>query len=97
MRYTENNISSQWRGEAALVPAVQPVQMSKLNPVQTVRKRFERIERFELFERSNARCALDFFSLMREIVDEHILAEAVGAAVEGAAFVDAGKIVDEAA
>ena len=34
---------------------------------------------------------------MRQIVDEHVLAEAVGAAVEGAAFVDAGEVVDEAA
>ena len=34
---------------------------------------------------------------MREIIDEQILAETVGAGVEGAAFVDAGQVVDEAA
>ena len=34
---------------------------------------------------------------MRKVVDEEVFAEAVGAGVEGAAFVDAGHIVDEAA
>jgi hypothetical protein len=31
---------------------------------------------------------LSFFPLVREVIDEQIFAEAVGAGVEGAAFVD---------
>ena len=34
---------------------------------------------------------------MRKVIDEEIFAEAVGPGVEGAAFLDAGEIVDEAA
>ena len=40
---------------------------------------------------------LDFFPAVREVIDEEVFTEAVGAGVEGAAFVDAGHIVDETA
>ena len=40
---------------------------------------------------------LDFFPLVRKVIDEEVFTEAVRAGVEGAAFVDAGHIVDEAA
>ena len=46
---------------------------------------------------SRSRLSLNFFPLVREVIDEEVFAEALGAGVEGPAFVDAGEIVDEAA
>ena len=39
---------------------------------------------------------LNLFPLVREVIDEEIFAEAVGASVEGATSIDAGHLVDEA-